>query len=134
MASFSVFGSDLPPIALIVIHSLEESVLCSSVSTNCLRCFPPMFFCCSGDIVVHLLHGGRGWISRSEFISCSHPFQYFCSVLIQYSPEGICCDAAFKMMVRKIFSHFWKFVGIRLFCLVGPLSPYDIGSSFPSLS
>ena len=35
MASFSAFGGDLPSIAFIVIHSLEGSVLWSSVSTNC---------------------------------------------------------------------------------------------------
>ena len=32
------------------------------------------------------------------------------SVLIRCRPEGICCDAAFRMMVRKIFSPFWQFV------------------------
>ena len=35
MASFSAFGGDFPSIAFIVIHSLEGSVLWSSVSTNC---------------------------------------------------------------------------------------------------
>ena len=35
MASFSAFGGDLSFIAFIVIHSLEGSVLWSSVSTNC---------------------------------------------------------------------------------------------------
>ena len=34
--------------------------------------------CSSGDLVVHLLQGRRGWISRSEVVSCSHLFQYFC--------------------------------------------------------
>ena len=73
MVSFSAFGGDFPFIALIVLHSLEGSVLWSSVSTNCLR----VFIRCSGDLVVHLLQGGRGGISGSEVISCSHPFQYF---------------------------------------------------------
>ena len=36
------------------------------------------------------------------------------SVLIRCRPEGICRDAAFKMMVRKIFSSFWQFDGSRL--------------------
>ena len=36
------------------------------------------------------------------------------SVLIRCRPEGICRDAAFRMMVRKIFSPFWQFDGIRI--------------------
>ena len=39
MASFSAFGGDLPSIAFIVLHSLEGSVLWSSVSSNCLHVF-----------------------------------------------------------------------------------------------
>ena len=39
MASFSAFGGDLPSIDLMVLHSLEGSVLWSSVSTNCLHDF-----------------------------------------------------------------------------------------------
>ena len=35
------------------------------------------------------------------------------SVLIQCHPEGKCRDAAFRMMVRKIFSPFWQFDGSR---------------------
>ena len=40
-------------------------------------CVSSVFVCSSGDLVVHLLQGGRGWISRSEVVSCSHLFQYF---------------------------------------------------------
>ena len=36
------------------------------------------------------------------------------SVLIRCRPEGICRDASLRMMVRKIFSPFWWFVGNRL--------------------
>ena len=36
------------------------------------------------------------------------------SVLIRCRPKGICRDAAFRMMVHKIFSPFWQFVGIFL--------------------
>ena len=32
----------------------------------------------SVDLIVHLSQGGRGWISWSENISCSHIFQYLC--------------------------------------------------------
>ena len=45
-------------------------------------CLSPMFGCCFGDVVVHLLHDGRGIISRSEVISCSHLFQYTCCDLL----------------------------------------------------
>ena len=38
-------------------------------------CFSPMFVCCSGNLVVHLLQDGRGGISKFEVISCPHPFQ-----------------------------------------------------------
>ena len=76
MASFLAFGGDLPYIAFIVLHSLEGSVLWSSVSTNC-PCVSPVFICSSGDLAVHLLQGGRGGIARSDVVSCSHPFQYF---------------------------------------------------------
>ena len=37
IASFSAVVVDLPSIALIVLHSLEESVLWSMVSTNCFH-------------------------------------------------------------------------------------------------
>ena len=40
-------------------------------------CVSPVFICSSDDLVVHLLQGGRGGISGSEVVSCSHPFQYF---------------------------------------------------------
>ena len=77
MDLFLIFGGDLPSIALIDLHSLEGYVLWFSVSANCLHVFSPMFVCCSGDLVAHLLQGGPGGISRSEVISYSHPFQYF---------------------------------------------------------
>ena len=75
-------------------------------------CVSPVFICSSGDLVVHLLQGGRGEISGSEVVSCFHPFQYF--RWNRCRPEGICRDAAFRMMVRKIFSPFWQFDGSRL--------------------
>ena len=60
MASFSVFDDGFPSIALIVLHSLEGSVLWSSVSTNCLHLFLrcsfvvlviSAFICCrSGEV------------------------------------------------------------------------------------
>ena len=96
-------------------------------------CFSPMFVFCSGDLVVHLLQGGRGGISGSEviasfLISFSHLLSHLIlsnisgSVLIRCRPEGICCDAAFRMMVRKIFSAFWQFVGSRLLLSLSSIS------------
>ena len=49
MASFSAVGCDFPSILLIVRHSLEESVLWSKVSTNCLH------FCCLWLLVAWLI-------------------------------------------------------------------------------
>ena len=69
MASFSAFGGDFPSIALIVLHSLRR--VCPVV--QCLHelspCVSPMFICCSGDLVVHLL------LSLSS-ISLRYRFQF----------------------------------------------------------
>ena len=54
------------------------------------------------------------------------------SVLIRCRSEGICRDAAFRMMVRKIFSFFGSLLE-AVFCSIYPLSPYDIGPSLLSL-
>ena len=97
-------------------------------------CVSPVVICSSGDLVVHLLEGGRCGISRSEVVSCSHPSKISAgtgSVLIRCRPEGIWRDAAFRMMIRKIFSPFWQFDGSRLLL---SLSPYNIGPSLLSLS
>ena len=44
------------------------------------------------------------------------------SVLIRCRPEGICRDAAFRMMVPKIFSPFWQCVGSRLLLSLSSIS------------
>ena len=56
------------------------------------------------------------------------------SVLIRCRPDCICRDAAFRMMVRNIFSPFWQFDGSRLLLSLSSLSPYDIGPSLLSLN
>ena len=76
MASFSAFGDDLPSIALIVLHSLEGSVLWSIVSTNCLH----VFLRCSFVVLV-----------IPAFICC------------MAGEVGSGSDAAFRMMVHTIF-------------------------------
>ena len=43
-------------------------------------------------------------------------------VLIRCRPEGICRDAAFRMMVRKIFSPFWQFDGKRILLSLSSIS------------
>ena len=52
------------------------------------------------------------------------------SVLIRCCPEGMWCDAALRIMARKIFSPFWQSVGSRLFLSLSS-SLYCIGSSLP---
>ena len=136
MASFSAFGDDFPSIALIVLHSLEGSVLWSSVSTNCLHVFLrcsfvvlviSVFICCrAGELGSLDLRSYRALILSNISAGTG-------SVLIRCRPVGICRDVAFRMMVRKIFSPFGNLLE-AVFCSVYPLSPYDIGPSLLSLS
>ena len=123
MASFSALGGDLPSIAfiIIVLHSLEGSVLWSNVSTN-FPCVSPVFICSSGDLVVHLLKGGRGGISGSEVVSFSHHFQYFRWNWFRINMVSSTGYAAFRMMVHKIFSPFWQFDGSRLLLSLSSVS------------
>ena len=44
------------------------------------------------------------------------------SVIIRCRPEGICRNAAFRIMVRKIFSPFCQFVGSRLLLSLSSIS------------
>ena len=44
------------------------------------------------------------------------------SVLILCHPEGMWCDAALRMMARKIFSPFWQLVGSRLLISLSSIS------------
>ena len=117
LASFSAFGGDLSSIALIVLHSLEGSVLWSSVSTNYLHVFLrcsfvvlmiSSFICCRAGKV------GSLDLRSSHALIISNISAVTGSVIIQCRPEGLCCDAAFRMMVRKIFLPFWQFVESRL--------------------
>ena len=116
IASFSAFGNDLSSIVLIVFHSLEGSVVWSSVSTNCLHVFLrcsfvvlviSAFICCRAGEVVSLD------LRSSHDLMISNISTGTGSVLIWCRPEGICHDATFRRMVRKIFSPFWQFVGSR---------------------
>ena len=123
MASFSAFG-DLPSIALIV-HSLEGSVLWSSVSTNCLHVF---LRCSFVVLVISSFICRRAGEVRSLDLRSSRAFilSHISAgtgyVLIRYRPEGIRCDAAFRIMVRKIFSPFWQFVGSCLLLSLSSIS------------
>ena len=137
MASFSAFGGDLLFIAFIVIHSLEGSVLWSSVSTNC----PHVFLQCSFIVLVissficcRAREVGSLYLRSSRTLILFNISAGTGSILIRCRPEGLCRDAAFRMMVRKIFSPFWQFDGSQTtLCLVYPLSPYGIGPSLLSL-
>ena len=75
-----------------------------------------MFVRYSGDLIVHLLQGGRGRVSGSEVISCSG------SVLSRCCPEGRWCDAALIMMARNIFFPFCQLVGSRLLFRLSSIS------------
>ena len=123
MASFSAFGADFPSIALLVLHSLKGSVLWSSVSTNYLHVFLrclfvvlviSSFICCKAVEALDL-RSSRALILTNISAGTG-------SVLIRCRPEGVCCDAAFRMMVCKIFSPFWQFVGSRLLLSLSPFS------------
>ena len=52
-------------------------------------------------------------------------------MLIRCRPEGMWCDAALRIMARKIFSHFWQSVGSRLLRSLSSQSLYCIGPSLP---
>ena len=47
-------------------------------------CVSSVFVCSSGDLVVHLLQGGRGWISRSEGRLVLSSFPIFPLELVPY--------------------------------------------------
>ena len=76
-----------------------------------------MFVRYSGDLIVHLWQGGRGKslnLRSSRALSFSNISVGTGSVFIRCRPEGMWCDAASKIMARKIFSPFWQSVGSRL--------------------
>ena len=109
MGSFSTFRGDLPYTAFIVLHSLEGSVLWSSASTNCLHVF---LRCSFVDLVISSFICCRASEMGSLDLRSSHALTFSIisagtgSVLIRCRPECICCDAAFRIMVRKILSPF----------------------------
>ena len=71
MALFSALAGDIPPIALIVLHSLVGSDLWSSVSTNCFHvCLPCSFVV----LVISLLSCCRAGDMVSLDLRSSRPF------------------------------------------------------------
>ena len=44
------------------------------------------------------------------------------SVLSLCHPEGMWCNAALRMMARKMFSHFWQLVGSRFLLSLSSVS------------
>ena len=72
-------------------------------------CGSPVFIWSSDDLVVHLLQRGEVGsldLRSSRVLILSNISAGTGSILIRCRPEGICRDAAFRMMVRKIFSPF----------------------------
>ena len=117
IASFSALCVDLPSIALIVLHSFVGSVLRSNVSTNCLH----LCLLCSFVVLVisSFISGRAGEVGSldlrsSRALNFSNISVGTGSVFIRCRPEGIWCDAALRIMARKIFSPFWQSVGSRL--------------------
>ena len=108
IASFSAFGGDFPSIALIVLNSLEGSVLWSSVFTNCLDVFLrcsfvvlviSWFICCrAGDVGSLDLRSSRALILSNISAGTG-------SVLIRCRPEGICRDDAFRIIYQCCPTH-----------------------------
>ena len=83
-----------------------------------VQCLHVFLRCSFVVLVISSFICGRAGEVGSLDLRSYHHFQYFTgtgSVLIRCRPEGIWCDATFRMMVRKIFSPFWQLVGIRLF-------------------
>ena len=109
---------DLPSIALIVLHSFVGSVLSiQCLNTNCLH----LCLLCSIVILVisSFISGRAGEVESLDLrSSCALIFSNISvgtgSVLSRCRPEGMWCDAALRMMARKIFSPFWQLVGSRL--------------------
>ena len=98
-----------PAIALIVLHSLEGSVLWSSVSTNYLHVFLRCSFVVlviSSFICYRAVEVESLDLRLFRVLTLSNISAGTGSVLIRCRTEGICRDAAFRMMVRKIFSPF----------------------------
>ena len=107
---------------------LCEPVMNFNVSF-CACCILPMF-----DSLVFVLQTGAALSWAGSGVN--NVTDDFCaisagtgSVLIWCRPEGICCDAAFRMMVCRIFSPFGSLLE-SVFCSVCPLYPYDIQFSF----
>ena len=48
------------------------------------------------------------------------------SVLSRCRPEGMWCDSALRIMVRKIFSLFWQLVGSRLLLSLSSISTVSV--------
>ena len=128
IASFSALGVDLPYIALIVLHSFVVFMIQHLHKLYPLLSF--MFVRYSGDLIVHLWQGGRARVSGSEVLF-SNISVGTGSVLSRCRPEGMFCDAALRMMARKIFSLFWQLVGSRLLRSACLQYLYCIGPSFP---
>ena len=103
----SAFGDDFPSIVLIVLLFLLCSFVVLVISS---------FICCRADEV------GSLDLRSSHALILSNISAGTSSVLIWCHTEGICSDAAFRMMVRKIFSPFWQFVVSRLLLSLSSIS------------
>ena len=108
IASFSAVRFALPPIPLIVLHSLVRSVFCSMFSTKSLtffRFYSQMRFWMSLFSLARLDEVGSLLWSSSRMVITSTISAG------TGSSWSLWCDAALSRIVRRIFSCLWQSVG-----------------------
>ena len=69
----------------------------------------------AGEVESLDLRSSRALIFSSIYVGTG-------SVLSRCRPEGMWCDAALRMMARKIFSSLWQLVGCRLLLSLSSIS------------
>ena len=111
IASFSAVRFALPSIPLIVLHSLEISVLWSMFSTKSLnfcsqmRFWMSLYSLGSSGEVRSLLRRSSRLVITSSISGGTGSSWSLCR------PVGMWCDAALSRIVRRIFSSLWQYVG-----------------------
>ena len=125
IASSSAVRCALPPIPLIVLHSLVIYVLWSMFSTKSLhfcrlcsqmRFWMSLFSLGSSGEVRSLLRRSSHLVTTSSISAGTGSSWSLCR------PVGIWCDAALSRIVRRIFSSLWHSVGSKCLLRAAPTS------------